>query len=193
MLTTTRRTFPTTRSCFGTAILLNAPSGNPVTHSTRSGPAIGSAQTVATANTTAARNNPTPAPSQPKPLMTPSQQWRTPSLEAHLSPNANSMKTSCLEIPQTRETVRHRPHRVPLDTRSPPQNSNVTRLSKGQHGATTHQRRRPAIGKKEKKNWSGRRGSNPQPTAWEAATLPLSYSRSGLERGALEVWGSGGL
>jgi hypothetical protein len=28
------------------------------------------------------------------------------------------------------------------------------------------------------KNWSGRRGSNPQPTAWEAATLPLSYSRS---------------
>jgi hypothetical protein len=30
----------------------------------------------------------------------------------------------------------------------------------------------------EEKNWSGRRGSNPQPTAWEAATLPLSYSRS---------------
>ncbi len=27
------------------------------------------------------------------------------------------------------------------------------------------------------KYWSGRRGSNPQPTAWEAATLPLSYSR----------------
>ncbi len=27
-------------------------------------------------------------------------------------------------------------------------------------------------------DWSGRRGSNPQPTAWEAATLPLSYSRS---------------
>ncbi len=27
------------------------------------------------------------------------------------------------------------------------------------------------------KPWSGRRGSNPQPTAWEAATLPLSYSR----------------
>src|SRR5487761_872554 len=29
--------------------------------------------------------------------------------------------------------------------------------------------------------WSGRRGSNPQPTAWEAATLPLSYSRSRLK------------
>ena len=26
--------------------------------------------------------------------------------------------------------------------------------------------------------WSGRRGSNPRPTAWEAVTLPLSYSRS---------------
>jgi hypothetical protein len=29
--------------------------------------------------------------------------------------------------------------------------------------------------------WSGRRGSNPQPTAWEAATLPLSYSRPFLD------------
>ena len=28
-----------------------------------------------------------------------------------------------------------------------------------------------------KKSWSGRRGSNPRPTAWEAVTLPLSYSR----------------
>ena len=27
------------------------------------------------------------------------------------------------------------------------------------------------------KNWSGRRGSNPRPTAWKAVTLPLSYSR----------------
>ena len=26
-------------------------------------------------------------------------------------------------------------------------------------------------------NWSGRRGSNPRPTAWKAVTLPLSYSR----------------
>jgi hypothetical protein len=25
--------------------------------------------------------------------------------------------------------------------------------------------------------WSGRRESNPQPTAWKAVTLPLSYSR----------------
>ena len=30
----------------------------------------------------------------------------------------------------------------------------------------------------EKRNWSGRRGSNPQPPAWEADALPLSYSRS---------------
>lgn len=27
-------------------------------------------------------------------------------------------------------------------------------------------------------SWSGRRGSNPQPPAWEADALPLSYSRS---------------
>ncbi len=32
--------------------------------------------------------------------------------------------------------------------------------------------------------WSGRRESNPQPTAWKAVTLPLSYSRpaSGRQR-----------
>src|SRR5262245_36490714 len=30
------------------------------------------------------------------------------------------------------------------------------------------------------KCWSGRRGSNPQLSAWEADTLPLSYSRSDL-------------
>ena len=28
--------------------------------------------------------------------------------------------------------------------------------------------------------WSGRRESNPQPTAWKAVTLPLSYSRNPL-------------
>ena len=33
-------------------------------------------------------------------------------------------------------------------------------------------------GAKLLKQWSGRRGSNPRPTAWEAVTLPLSYSRS---------------
>jgi hypothetical protein len=27
------------------------------------------------------------------------------------------------------------------------------------------------------KLWSGRRDSNPRPTAWKAVTLPLSYSR----------------
>ena len=27
------------------------------------------------------------------------------------------------------------------------------------------------------RSWSGRRGSNPRPTAWKAVTLPLSYSR----------------
>src|SRR5579884_3781759 len=30
----------------------------------------------------------------------------------------------------------------------------------------------------EEQLWSGRRGSNPQPPAWEADALPLSYSRT---------------
>ena len=29
----------------------------------------------------------------------------------------------------------------------------------------------------QSEGWSGRRGSNPRPTAWKAVTLPLSYSR----------------
>ena len=29
------------------------------------------------------------------------------------------------------------------------------------------------------RNWSGRRDSNPQPSAWEADALPLRYTRSG--------------
>ena len=33
--------------------------------------------------------------------------------------------------------------------------------------------------------WSGRRESNPQPTAWKAVTLPLSYSRLGRKPGRL--------
>ncbi len=28
------------------------------------------------------------------------------------------------------------------------------------------------------KIWSGQRGSNPRPSAWEANALPLSYARS---------------
>ncbi len=31
-------------------------------------------------------------------------------------------------------------------------------------------------------DWSGRRGSNPRPTAWKAVTLPLSYSRLRIHR-----------
>ena len=38
-------------------------------------------------------------------------------------------------------------------------------------GSCAHARRTPQL-------WSGRRGSNPRPTAWKAVTLPLSYSRS---------------
>src|SRR5690606_907623 len=38
--------------------------------------------------------------------------------------------------------------------------------------------------------WSGRRGSNPRPTAWKAVTLPLSYSRLRPAGGA--PWRCGG-
>ena len=34
-----------------------------------------------------------------------------------------------------------------------------------------------AVTRKREGEWSGRRGSNPRPTAWKAVTLPLSYSR----------------
>src|SRR5690349_7152149 len=37
-------------------------------------------------------------------------------------------------------------------------------------------------------HWSGRRESNPQPTAWKAVTLPLSYSRLGRKT-ALSFYG----
>src|SRR6516164_2903706 len=35
--------------------------------------------------------------------------------------------------------------------------------------------------------WSGRRESNPQPTAWKAVTLPLSYSRLTLSSTTFNV------
>ena len=37
----------------------------------------------------------------------------------------------------------------------------------------------PAVARADSasEGWSGRRGSNPRPTAWKAVTLPLSYSR----------------
>ena len=34
-----------------------------------------------------------------------------------------------------------------------------------------------AVARGASEGWSGRRGSNPRPTAWKAVTLPLSYSR----------------
>ena len=37
-------------------------------------------------------------------------------------------------------------------------------------------------------NWSGRRGSNPRPTAWKAVTLPLSYSRQFPDLHSLANW-----
>ncbi len=35
--------------------------------------------------------------------------------------------------------------------------------------------------------WSGRRVSNPRPSAWQADTLPLSYTRIFAMRGEIDV------
>jgi hypothetical protein len=45
-----------------------------------------------------------------------------------------------------------------------------------------------AVGKVSE-GWSGRRGSNPRPTAWKAVTLPLSYSRLRAARCASRHFG----
>jgi hypothetical protein len=47
--------------------------------------------------------------------------------------------------------------------------------SRHPRGAWLASRHTPAV--LESEGWSGRRGSNPRPTAWKAVTLPLSYSR----------------
>ncbi len=49
----------------------------------------------------------------------------------------------------------------------------------GQRGPASDGDRGPGT-KSPDQNWSGRRGSNPRPTAWKAVTLPLSYSRTFL-------------
>ena len=43
--------------------------------------------------------------------------------------------------------------------------------------AGARRRSRRSTAKPASGGWSGRRGSNPRPTAWKAVTLPLSYSR----------------
>ena len=59
-------------------------------------------------------------------------------------------------------------------------------------GATgPRERRRRGFGgaKPPGRYWSGRRGSNPRPTAWKAVTLPLSYSRLRAARCASRHYG----
>src|SRR5258708_708026 len=41
-----------------------------------------------------------------------------------------------------------------------------------------------------REGWSGRRGSNPRPTAWKAVTLPLSYSRKSVRSSQFAVHSS---
>jgi hypothetical protein len=57
----------------------------------------------------------------------------------------------------------------------------VTTVARVLIGLTSAARRLPSA---PGEGWSGRRGSNPRPTAWKAVTLPLSYSRLRASRAA---------
>ncbi len=50
-------------------------------------------------------------------------------------------------------------------------------MSYGAPGLPAVARESSAFARFVSEGWSGRRGSNPRPTAWKAVTLPLSYSR----------------
>ena len=69
------------------------------------------------------------------------------------------------EVPQTNSSS------LTPAPRSPPERSGAlgAPASDGERGSGET--------KSPGKYWSGRRGSNPRPTAWKAVTLPLSYSR----------------
>ena len=69
------------------------------------------------------------------------------------------------EVPQTKSSSLH------------PRPTNSAGAEWGPRGP--RERRREGVRRDEVpgKYWSGRRGSNPRPTAWKAVTLPLSYSR----------------
>ena len=82
------------------------------------------------------------------------------------------------------------PNRIRSRERSGPQareseRSHCGRSSRARWSATARDpanapfsaREPSGIGIREGRRWSGRRDSNPQPTAWKAVTLPLSYSR----------------
>ena len=67
-------------------------------------------------------------------------------------------------LPRTRSTTElHRRTPEPTSSGSPAETSQ----------SCAPERRAALTGE----GWSGRRGSNPRPTAWKAVTLPLSYSR----------------
>ena len=61
-------------------------------------------------------------------------------------------------------------------------------MRKSKFGSTGHPRGvRVSIFQFRISNWSGRRGSNPRPTAWKAVTLPLSYSRVPFRKAKFET------
>ena len=73
-------------------------------------------------------------------------------------------------------TELHRPdlNQSPSSTR-PPYTGNPAKAARQPSPGSPADTHRSAL--RAGRKWSGRRGSNPRPTAWKAVTLPLSYSR----------------
>jgi hypothetical protein len=65
----------------------------------------------------------------------------------------------------------------PIKTGSSSEPGGHRKLTNAPNGMQWYAERLGAL-RKPLKSWSGRRESDPQPTAWKAVTLPLSYSRS---------------
>jgi hypothetical protein len=86
---------------------------------------------------------------------------RTPAARnRRYSPRVNPHPSSCPFHP--RRERRERPAEAEAGPLGPPPSDGVGEVRGAQPLGT---------------DWSGRRGSNPRPTAWKAVTLPLSYSR----------------
>lgn len=97
----------------------------------------------------------------------------------------------CRPPPSGLEGVPFRPSPCPLSGRS---RLFRRRLRSGRSGRMNTNRFIPVEGDRETKKepaensagslkkWSGKRDLNPRPPAWEASTLPLSYSRTGCRK-----------
>ncbi len=92
--------------------------------------------------------------------------------------------------PRSRRPTRGRPADKVAAAPPEPRARGTPDATGGRAGATgAPEAARPrSAARRRAKSWSGRRGSNPRPTAWKAVTLPLSYSRlRGLPPGVRDV------